>query len=156
AAIATPSAIASIAMADATAKRRIRSTSSGKQLAPTTAVGSATRLAIARAVLLIAILHRFERGRRRRHDRITQPAVETGQRTGQLTERLADQPIEDGVEKTAFERDQKQCAPDARRRQPLEGAARGRPIADRAFHPVEIVEDIRRGQELQQSKTGVA
>ena len=74
----------------------------------------------------------------------------------QLHEWVDDDPVQDAVEESAFERDQKQAATAVTPASALEAAAADDAIADGVLDAVQIVEDVRRAQELQQSKAGVA
>src|SRR5438132_9130235 len=65
--------------------------------------------------------------------------------------------IDDAVEESPFKRNQIQSATHAVWRQHLEIPASFRwPLAHRAFNSVQIMKDVRRAQELQQSKAGVS
>src|SRR5688572_4355313 len=155
---AMTSVASSIAAADITAKRRRPSTSTGNSEAPITAAGSVAAAASHSQASLIAIVHRLDHDRvpLRQHS-LAQPGVEAGQPTGRAGERLDDEAVEHAVEKAAFEREQEQMSAHALGDHPLENAAARRwPIADRVLDAVQIVQDVRCAEELQQSEAGMA
>src|SRR5207244_7437711 len=92
-----------------------------------------------------AILAALERRRLPgRHEDVAQPSIEIRELPRDRHEGLDDEAVQDGVEKSAFERDEIEAAAHAIRRKPLEPARRrSGPVADRVFHPMQIVEDVR-------------
>src|SRR5262249_21974128 len=92
-----------------------------------------------------------------RKEHITEPSIEKRQPACASHERLDNDAVEDVVEESPFKRDEKQEASRAIRGPLLEIAHRGgRPAVNRVFYPVQIVEHVRRAEELQQSKAGVS
>src|SRR5262252_10646489 len=87
----------------------------------------------------------------------TEPRIESGEQARRAIERLDHGTIEDRIEESAFERDQEQPAAHALRPSESSAAAlrqHGVPIAG-FFQAVQIVEDIGRAQELEQSEARV-
>src|SRR5437867_4357601 len=84
-----------------------------------------------------------------------EPRVETGERVCRSMEWLDHATIEDRVEKPALERDQVQ--PSARApRSSSPGATRwSRVRIEGLLETVQVVEDVRRAQELEESEAGV-
>src|SRR5436190_4758768 len=152
---AITSAVTTIASAAATAARRSRSTSTRRTEAPMTTTGKAASAASHTGASFIPIAFVCHRGPPR-HDRIAQPAIETGQQARGSGERVNHDAIERAVKESAFERDQEQAPADTTGCHRFEKtAASRRAVADGVFHAVEIVEDVRRAQKLQQSKRGM-
>src|SRR5947199_1270932 len=154
---ATTSVPSNIDAASATASRRSRSTSRGSRDAATTSVGRATSPAIHNRASLIVILRNVGGERPRGHHRVTEPLVEACEVTGKPREGVDNEAIENAVEESAFDRDQKQAAAEPSRCHPLEIADGGsRSFADSSLQPVQVVQDVRSAEELQQSETPVA
>ena len=122
---AMTSAASSMATAEATARRRRRSTSRRRNDAPITRAGRATRPASHSQASLILILASLDRDwPPRRQDGIAQPPIETRQLARESRKGLDDDAVQDAVEESAFERDQKQAAAHAIRCHALRGSRR--------------------------------
>src|SRR6185436_16597527 len=137
---------------------RTRSTSSLTIDTAMTSDGSATRPTIQNAASLIPVFALVQNDRpSRQQDDVTQPRIETCQSPRQPHERIHDDAVQDTVEEAAFECEEKEPVADPIRRQRVERSVdRGRPVADGVLDSVQIVEDIGRAQELQQSKARVS
>src|SRR5262249_6775945 len=138
-------------IADATARRRSRSTSTGKNETPITSVGSATSAASQSQALLIAIA--FGGTWNSRHQNgIAQPLVEAAEHGCESSKGHRHCPVEDVVQKSTLECDQEQLPACPFRFHHSKVAIRRGMAADGSFKSVQVVEDVRRAQELQQPK----
>ena len=88
----------------------------------------------------------------RRQNGVAQPLIETREQACKSSKGLDHGTVEDAVEESTFERDQEQPPARSVRSHDFEVASiRRRMIPDSVFDAVQIVEDVRLAQELQQS-----
>ncbi len=85
---------------------------------------------------------------------VAEPLVKTREDSGHSRKRIDQEPLEDGVEESPFERNQEHLPSCAIRSQHAEvgSGTCTDVIADRVLEPVQVVENVRRAQELQQAK----
>src|SRR5262249_37812254 len=154
---AMASVASSIAIADPTARRRRRSTSTRRKEAPITRAGSATTTASHSRASLIPIAS-VDGGRAPRgQNGVAQPLVEPRQQPCEPGKGVDDHTVQSAVEESTLECNQEEALPYAIRRHRLEAHAAGsRTVADRVFDSMQIVENVRGAQELEQPKAGVS
>src|SRR6185503_6883335 len=155
--ITTSSDATTIAIADVTASRRNGSAPMRRNELMITTPGSATSAASHTSASFIAISSIARSRSSRRQHSATQPLVDSRQQARPAVKGLDHDAIQGAVQKSAFKREQEQAMTCAIRRQhcPAATASRG-VVTHRLFEAVQIVEDVGRAQELQQSEAGVS